>query len=295
MQQLLRSMASFGLIQETAKDTFTANHISKTLAGPHVQGAAPHISKVHFAVAQVLPQYLKEHKYQDMTNIKDLPFQKALNTDLEPFDYLKRDPEQMKALGHVMVLDAVQHWTSSYPVMDHVGSFTANPDSALLVDIGGGFGQHSIAFKNKFPDLSGRVVVQDLPSTLVHVPTPKPKGIEFLEYDFFTPQTIRGAKFYYLRHVLHDWPDKDCIRILQNTTSAMSSNSMILIDEVALPETNVPWQVAAMQIAMMACLGGRERSREDWENLLDQAGLKMLDLHTYDEVKFHSIIAAVPK
>ena len=75
----------------------------------------------------------------------------------------------------------------------------------------------------------------------------------------------------------------------------MGPESRILIDEVVLPETKVPWQVAMMDLAMMAALGGIERSREDWVKLLESAGLKMVDVHCYDDVRFHSVIAAVPK
>jgi demethylsterigmatocystin 6-O-methyltransferase len=294
MKHLLRSMSSFGYIEETAQDTFRANRVTKAFVNPHVEGAAPHISDVHAPINQALPQWLKEHKYQNMDNTKDLPFHKAMGTDLAPFDYLKKDPLQMKALGHVMVLDATQSWTSAYPVEKEVEGFKSSTESAILVDIGGGFGQHSVFFKNKFPHVEGRVVVQDLSSTLSHLPA-KPPGIEFDEYDFFTPQPIHGAKFYYLRHIMHDWPDEDCIRILKNIVPAMGPDSLILIDDVVLPETNVPWQVSTMVLMMMAALGGTERTKEDWEGLLDRAGLKVAHIVRYDDVKFHSIVAAVPK
>jgi demethylsterigmatocystin 6-O-methyltransferase len=294
MQHILRAMASFGFIHETAKDTFQANRVTRTFANPHVQGAAPHVTGVHGPVCAALPQWLKENNYQDMNDTKNLPFHKALGTDLTPFEHLKKDPEQMKALGHVMVLDGVQSWVSSYPVQQELKGFTPSSNSAVLVDIGGGFGQHSVQFKEKFPNVEGRIVVQDLPSTLAHLPK-RPAGIEFEEYDFFTPQPIRGAKFYYLRHIMHDWPDKDCIRILENIIPAMGPESMILIDDVALPETNVPWQVSAMVVMMMAALGGCERTKDDWESLLDRAGLKIVHIFRYDEAKFHSIVAAVPK
>jgi demethylsterigmatocystin 6-O-methyltransferase len=252
MQHLLRSLASFRFIEEVGKDTFQATRITNVLANPHVSGAAPHISLVHFPVAQILPQYLAQHAYQDMTNNRALPFQKALGTDLMPFDYLKQDAVQMKALGHVMVLDAVQHWVSSYPVIEKLGTFTPADDSAVLVDIGGGFGQHSLAFREKYLNVTGRVVVQDLPSTLLHIPSPPPPGIEFQAHDFFTQNPIREAKFYYLRHILHDWPAEDCVRILKNITPAMGPDSLVLIDEVVMPEVGVPWQVAFMDLAMMA-------------------------------------------
>jgi len=205
---------------------------------------------------------------------------------------MKQNSEQMKALGHVMVLDAARRWVSSYPVENEVGDFEAGDDSALLVDIGGGFGQHSAALRQKFPH-PGRIVVQDVPSTLAHAP--KIDSIEFESHDFFTPQPINGAKFYYLRHIMHDWTDEDCIRILKNISPALGTDSRILIDEVVLPETGWPWQVAVSDIAMMACFGGMERSQEDWGMLLDRAGLKIADVHIYDETKFYGIVTAVPK
>jgi demethylsterigmatocystin 6-O-methyltransferase len=287
-------MASFGLIKETAKDMFQANRVTKTMANPQVEGAAPHISVSQALATQAMPQWLKDHKYQNMDSLNDLPFHKGLGTDLSPFDYLEANPAQMKALGHVMVLDGTQSWTESYPVEKELQDFKPSNDSAVLVDIGGGFGQHSVFFKEKFPHIEGRVVVEDLASTLKHI-SAKPAGIDFEEYDFFTPQPIRGAKFYYLRHVLHDWPDEDCIRILKNIVPAMGPESLILLDEVVLPETKVPWQVSSMHLLMMALHGGMERTREDWESLVDRAGLEVAHIIKYDDVKFHSIVAAVPK
>ncbi|KAF1947605.1 S-adenosyl-L-methionine-dependent methyltransferase [Clathrospora elynae] len=253
LTHVLRSMASFGLIAETAKDTFEANRTTRVFANPHVVGAAPHISWIHLPVAQ------------------DLPFHQAMNTKLTPFEWMKQDSMQMKALGHIMVLDAVDSWVSSYPVEKEVGDFRPSNDSALLVDIGGGFGQHSVAFKKKYPELTSRICVQEIHSTLAHAP--KVDGVEFEVHDFFTTQTFHGAKFYYLRHIMHD-----CIIL------AMGLESRILIDEVVLPETK-----------MMAYLGGIERSKENWESLLKRAGLKIVDVHLYDEKRVHSVIAVVPK
>ncbi|RAR07913.1 S-adenosyl-L-methionine-dependent methyltransferase [Stemphylium lycopersici] len=292
LSHVLRSMASFGLIAEVSKDTFAANRTTRVFANPHVIGAVPHVSKLHLPVMQAIPEYLKEHKYQDITDSKDLPFHTAMKTKLTPFEWMKQDGEQMKALGHVMVLDSVNSWVASYPAEEVAGNFKPESDSALLVDIGGGFGQHSVAFKKKFSTLPGRIVVQDVPSTLAHAQAVD--GIDFQAHDFFTAQPIRGAKFYYLRHIMHDWTDEDCVRILSKIAPAMGPESRILVDEVVLPDTKVPWQVAMMDLAMMAALGGIERSKEDWVKLLGKAGLRVMDVHCYDEVRYHSIVTAVP-
>lgn len=98
---------------------------------------------------------------------------------------------------------------------------------------------------------------------------------------------------------MHDWPDEDCIRILKNIAPAIGPHSLILIDDVVLPETSVPWRVSTMVVMMivmmMASLGGTECTKEDWESLLDRASLKVAHIVRYDDVKFHGVVAAVPK
>src|SRR3990170_1061886 len=98
------------------------------------------------ASARALPAFLAEKNYQMITSNKNLPFQKAVNTDLAPFDWLKQHPEHMKSLGHAMAIQRPTHWVDEYPAEKEVGSFSPTPDSALLVDIGGGFGQQAIKF-----------------------------------------------------------------------------------------------------------------------------------------------------
>lgn len=291
--RLLRSMASFGLIVETAKDMFTSNRITQALAHPDVIGAFPHVTHLHALTAQVLPRYLRDHNYQDMTDTRDLPFHLALDTNLPPFEWMMQHPEQMKALGHAMQIERRQSWVDSYPISSQIGGFKAADDSALLVDIGGGFGQQAVAFKAQVTSNSGPIVVQDVASTLNHAPAID--GIDFQEHDFFTPQPVRGAKFYYLRHILHDWTDEDSVRILQNIIPALTSESRIVIDEVVMPDTKVPWQCAFMDLTMSSSLGGRERSRDEWDILLSSAGLQIEEVHTYDNVVKHSVIIAVPK
>jgi demethylsterigmatocystin 6-O-methyltransferase len=293
LAHLLRSMAAFGFVVETDKDTFTANRITKALANEDVVGAFPHVTHLHALTAQALPRYLLEHRYQAMTDTKDLPFHLALGTKLAPFEWMKQHPEQMKALGHAMRIERIHSWVESYPIEKVIGNFKAEAGSALLVDVGGGFGQQAVAFKSQLTSVSGPIVVQDIASTLTHAPLIE--GIEFQEHDFFTPQPIKGAKFYYLRHILHDWTNEDSIGILQNLIPALSPESRIVIDEVVLPDTNVPWQCAFMDLSMSAALGGCERSQEEWEGLLSRAGLQIEGIHTYDNVRRHSVIIASPK
>lgn len=215
LSHLVHAMAAFGIIKETGVNTFTTNRVTRALADEHVAGAIDHAYDVHAHTSHALPGWLADRKYQDITTNKDIPFQRALKTDLTPFEWLKRNPAQLKAIGHAMAIQRHSNWIDSYPVVAEIADFTAAPESALLVDVGGGFGQQAVAFKNKFPELKGRIVVQDIPETLARAP--KVDVIELEAHDFFKEQPIKGAKFYYLRHILHDWIDEDCVKVRCST------------------------------------------------------------------------------
>ncbi len=56
-------------------------------------------------------------------------------------------------------------------------------------------GHQSVLFKERNPDLLGRVVVQDLSATIDRAkanPLPGSNGVEFAVHDFFTPQPLKG-------------------------------------------------------------------------------------------------------
>lgn len=104
-----------------------------------------------------------------------------------------------------------------------------------------------------------------------------------------------GSKFYYLRNILHDYPDEKCRAILRNLIDAMGKESLILIDDIVLPDSNVPWQVMQLDLTMMVGLASMERTNEQWYHLLDSVGLKILKIDTYIISLQHCIIAAIQK
>jgi hypothetical protein len=65
-----------------------------------------------------------------------------------------------------------------------------DPDAVLLVDVGGNTGHEIQAIRQRFPALSGRMVLQDLPSTIEQVQSNK--DMEAMEHNFFTPQPVQG-------------------------------------------------------------------------------------------------------
>jgi demethylsterigmatocystin 6-O-methyltransferase len=242
LSHIIRAMAAFGFIKEAGVNVYKANNMTHIIASEHFSGAMEHMYHFHGPVSHAFPEWLMEHNYQDIASNDDLAFHHAKKTPLAPFEWLKEQPGQMKSLSHAMAMHRDGFWGDSYPILDAISTFASTPDSTLLVDVGGGFGQQAVAFKNKMPGPHGKIVVQDIPETLENAP--KIEGIEFSAHDFFTVQPIVGAKFYYLRHIIHDWTDEDCIRILKAIVPAMKPDSRIVIDEIVLPDEGTTWQAA---------------------------------------------------
>lgn len=108
--------------------------------------------------------------------------------------------------------------------------------TSTVVDIGGSQGQVSTEIARKHPFI--HCVVQDLPGVLKHadkVPADLRERVTFMEHDFFEEQPIKGASAYFLRWVLHDWPDKYAVKILQALIPALRPGSKVILNEFCLP------------------------------------------------------------
>jgi hypothetical protein len=156
---------------------------------------------------------------------------------------------------------------------------------SMLIDsqCGGSTGHVMVELASKHPDLT--MIVQDFaalePQFDATIPEKYKSRISFQAHDFFTPQPIKGADVYFFKHVLHDWPDASCVKILKNVVPAMKSGSRIILMEGVLAEVGqVPNSVAklgtALDLQMMAALNARERKAEDWKALFKAADERLV-------------------
>lgn len=140
-----------------------------------------------------MPAYLEQIKYRNPTESDRGPFQYAMKTDLGMFDYLNERPKRLAVFNTFMEgqRKGRADWFEYYPVEDSLCE-GSEEDFVLIVDVGGGRGHDLEALKRAFPDLRGRLVVQDLPKTIDEIDHLGP-GIESMKHDFFTPQPIKGT------------------------------------------------------------------------------------------------------
>ncbi|KAL9599999.1 MAG: hypothetical protein Q9219_003468 [cf. Caloplaca sp. 3 TL-2023] len=288
LERLLRYLASVRMITETGKGEYTANQVSLTLADPSIEGSVSYIHNIGGPVYQALPDFLPEQNFKTDTQGK-FAWHKAMSTDLDFFPWAKQHPEKLGWFQKLMSVPRDGEWFDVIPFTND-----SPVDRAQFVDIGGNIGHQCRRLKAKYPDLKGRIICQDLEETIKSAP-PMVPGVEMMAHDFFLPQPVLSAKYYYLRTVLHDWADDKAEAILKNIIPAMGPDSKILIDEMVLPNTGVHWWSACLDLHMYAMLGALERNVDQWQSLLDKCGLKIEEIRTYMPVMKNSVIIAVPK
>jgi demethylsterigmatocystin 6-O-methyltransferase len=141
-------------------------------------------------VFQKLPDFLKETKYQPITDNTKCVLQPAWKINVPAFIWLQQNPERFANFQQYMMQQrqGMPTWLSVYPVEKETKSWS--PEHPIFVDVGGGLGHQCAALKGKYPKLPGRVILQDLPPAIQAAITTT--GVENTIHDFFRPQPIKG-------------------------------------------------------------------------------------------------------
>jgi hypothetical protein len=115
---------------------------------------------------------------------------------------------------------------------------------------------------------------------------------EVVGIDFF--QSVpEGADAYVAKHVIHDWNDRDAIRILKNCQRAIRRDGTMLLIELILKPTNQPDLARFYDLQMLVTApGGRERTETEFCALLGEAGFTLRRL--IPTAGFVSIIESDP-
>lgn len=236
------------------------------------------------AAFRCLPPFLRQHGYNDMTDIRDTPFQVAWKTNKTPYEMRDENLTDPNDLNHWMSwrLEISPSWLDNFP---HE-LLLADPDSEkpLFLDVGGGLGWQCHALKQRLPQIKRKVMVQDIEQVIAN----RTPGVDGAVINFFEPNPVKGASFYYLKSVLHDHPDYRCAQILKNQIAAMEPHSRIIIDDIVLPENNPSWLSVDLDMAYMATLASMERTELQWKELFASVGLVTEKVYRYDEAMMTS-------
>ena len=142
--------------------------------------------------------------------------------------------------------------------------------------MGGSRGALLMALLEKHESMHGTIF--DLPE-VIDVSRRELAGHPLAERVTFAPGSFfesvpAGADAYMLKHILHDWPDAECLRILSAIRTAIPEHGRLLVFDALLVPEAPPW-AHWLDVHMMVLQDGKERGPDEFAALLAQAGFQL--------------------
>jgi hypothetical protein len=239
--RLLRALCGYGVVRRTGPHRFELDRIGRALTGENSVATMIRYANTpwHAGAYTRLTEAIRAGKPG---------FDLALEQPL--FQYLSANARDRALFDEAMeslVPLSAKAFANAY---DFSGV-------SSILDIGGGTGLLLAALRERYPHLQTGVF--ELPEHDILKETPPP------------------ADAYILSHVLHDWDDDTCARMLQNVRAAITPQSRLLVHEIVVAEGGNAWsQDRLTDLEMMAMLSGRERTRAEFAALFERCGLQLI-------------------
>ncbi|KAK4719053.1 hypothetical protein R3W88_017391 [Solanum pinnatisectum] len=261
---LMRVLVDLGLFNyhQQQGDGYSLTSVGRLLAenDPSNRRSIFIFFQVHFKIVDSMSDWLQN----------DLPtaFETAHGKSI--WDYCSEEPEFSGVFNDAMASDS--RLISNLLISDCCEGVFENLTS--LVDVGGGTGTVAMAIADAFPKL--KCIVLDLP----HVIRDR-RGTEKLEFvagNMF--DKIPHANAIFLKRILHDWSDHDCVKILKKCKESILSKEKggkVIIIEIVMEDncSNNEQLVQSqhlMDLLMRITYASKERSKKEWEELFLEAG-----------------------
>jgi len=262
LNRLLRTLASVGVFEQLPDGRLANTPYSEALRSD-VPGSLRGLARMYGGApmwqAWAGLEHSVRHGESSFTHVHGSPM----------FEYLAAHPESARRFDDGMV-------ASSRLMNDAIVEAYEWGRFGTLVDVAGGLGSTLAAILRANPRIQG--VLLDLPHVIE-------RGRDYLaqqgvaarcrtETGSFFDAIPAGADAYLLKHIIHDWDDEDCLRILRNCKAAMTGDSRLLICEKVIPPGNEPSVAKTIDLVMLALTdGSRERTEKEFRDLFSSAGL----------------------
>jgi O-methyltransferase domain/Dimerisation domain len=264
LHRLLRALASFGVFEELTDGRYVNTPRSECLR-----------SDAPVSLRNLARMYGDSAPWQAWSGLEysvrsgEPSFAHVHGTPM--FEYLSTHPDSARRFDEAMV-------ASSRLMNDAIVEAYDWGQFATLIDVAGGMGSTLAAILRANPGVHG--VLFDLGHVIE-------RGREHLaqqgvaercrtQSGSFFDAIPAGADAYFMKHILHDWDDADCLRILTNCGKAMSDRAKLFVCERIVPPGNGPSIAKTIDLVMLVQTdGGRERTEPEFQQLFARAGLRL--------------------
>ncbi|KAJ8452952.1 hypothetical protein Cgig2_014715 [Carnegiea gigantea] len=215
------------------------------------------------------------------------PFHLAHGEDV--WSYAANHPSHSKLINDAMACDS----RVTVPLIIK-GCPSLFDGVSTVVDVGGGDGTTLSMLVKAFPWIRG--INYDLPHVVSNPSIPISDRIEHVGGDMF--DNIPKADVVFLKWVLHDWDDEECIQILNKCKEAIikeKAGKVIIVEAVIEEETEDKLEDARLMLDMVMMAhttNGKERTLKEWSHIVDKAGFNHINVKPIQAVQ--SVIEVYP-
>jgi ubiquinone/menaquinone biosynthesis C-methylase UbiE len=264
LYRLLRALASFGVVAETAPGRFVLTQFGEPLRKDAPNSEWP---------AVVFWADLLSDNWSYLTE--------CVRSGENAAGIMQREGVVSRWSKDPYANDVFRAVMGTAPAEDYMSIARAWDFSrySTVADLGGGGGALIAAVLEAFPTLYGMLV--DRPESIdrakprFEVDGPATRCT--LQAADLSAAVPTGADVYMMKHVLHGYDDEAAINILRNCRSVLPEQGRVLIIEFVLPNIVDRADLALehrlmSDLNMLAVTGGKERNAAEWEVLLKRSG-----------------------
>jgi len=262
LYRLMRATACVGVLSEEPNGMFSETPLSAVLrsnAKPSLRGLAIMGGREWHG------RGWSELDYSVRTGKQAL--EKIYGTHV--FEFFKQRPEEAKIFNDAMTNLSTIDGPAVADAYDF-GSISS------IVDVAGGHGLLLATILQKNPRMRGTLYEE------AHVIAGAPNGplkpvmdrCTLLSGDMFS-SVPAGADAYLMKHIIHDWPDDMCIKLLKACRASVNADGKLLVVDCVIPPGNDFFPGKFLDLQMLIFPGGRERTEAQFRDLLAASGWKL--------------------
>jgi hypothetical protein len=185
------------------------------------------------------------------------------------FEFLRQRPQEAEIFNGAM---------TDLSMMDSPAVAAAYDFSGVrsIVDIAGGHGLLLATILQKAPQLRG--TLYEMPHVLEGAKNGPLKPFldrcAFTSGDMFS-EVPAGADAYIMKHIIHDWSDELCIKLLKACRAGVNVGGKLLVVDSVIQPGNDFSPTKFLDLQMLIFPGGQERTEKQFAALLAAAGWRL--------------------
>jgi O-methyltransferase domain/Dimerisation domain len=264
LYRLMRALGSLELLHEDTTKTFSLTPMGTQLCRDH-----PHTLR-GMALLEEGPEHYAAWKHLPTLIITGQQDAFVREFGQPVFAYATQHPNYETVFNEAMssysssdnalALEALEHY--DFSGLSH------------LCDVGGGHGHTLCSLLVKYRHLQGTVLERPSVIAKKELLWADKMGVgdrcTYVPGDMF--QEVPPADAYMVKRILHGWKDAECRQILATMCRAAPQHGRVFIMEHIVPGPDIPHFSKLFDIHMIIMAPGRERTLEEYADLLEGAG-----------------------